>query len=292
MTEIGIILLNHKSSYFLESLYSNISDNISIDFDKWLFLIVDNSIDNNESIIIRKFANNKKNVKVIFSKVNKGYAHGNNLGLNYLYEHKINYGLIINPDIIFLTPNFFYDFLNIIKTNESICIVGPKLIDSYGKEISLISKMNIINAVIDYNPKYSDSISKNVYATIGCCLFIDILKFKQINFLDERTFLYREEQILAEKLIKNKMLWFVIPGINVIHNHVRKVQNPKKLLAHKIHEFNSTKIYFKEYLNYKNIYVFIYSILFFLKTILHYGYVLIINIINEIKKNRLGNRSL
>jgi GT2 family glycosyltransferase len=191
-----------------------------------------------------------------------------------------------------LTPNFFYDFLNIIKTNESICIVGPKLIDSYGKEISLISKMNIINAVIDYNPKYSDSISKNVYATIGCCLFIDILKFKQINFLDERTFLYREEQILAEKLIKNKMLWFVIPGINVIHNHVRKVQNPKKLLAHKIHEFNSTKIYFKEYLNYKNIYVFIYSILFFFKTILHYGYVLIINIINEIKKIRLGNRSL
>ena len=292
MFEVGIVLLNHKGSHFLEDLYLNISEKISMDFDRWLFLIVDNSIDERESIFLKDFAQKKNNVKLIFSTENKGYAHGNNLGLRYLSEKGIEYGLIINPDIIFITHNFIYHFIDLIKTNKSISIIGPKLLDTEGNEISTITKLNFVNAVINYNPDYIKFEPKPVYATMGCCLFFDVNRFKKLNFLDESTFLYREEQIFAEKLIVNKMLWYVLPAIEVIHNHSRKTQNPSKLLQHKLYEYESTKYYFKNYLNYSNIYVFIYTLLFVSKTFLYYVYVLILYLTNEIKKKYLDYRPL
>jgi len=282
MIEVGMVLLNHKGSHFLENLYLNISEKISMDFDRWLFLVVDNSIDESESIFLRDFAQKRNNVKLIFSKENKGYAHGNNLGLRYLSENEIEYGLIINPDVIFLTQNFICHFIDLIKTNKSIAIIGPKLLDSNGKEITTITKMNIINTIVDYNPEYTESKHKHVYATIGCCLFIDVNRVKEINFLDEKTFLYREELILAEKLIVNKMLWCVLPLVEVIHNHSRKIQSPAKLLQHKFYEYESTKYYFIKYLNYSSLYVFGYSILFLSKIFLYYNYVLIYYLKNKI----------
>lgn len=293
MVEVGLVLLNHKSSHYIEDLYLNISDKIGIEFEKWLFLIVDNSIDNNESVFISDFAKRKSNVKVIFSNENNGYAHGNNLGLKYLYENNVKYGMIINPDIIFLTQNFIFHFIRLIKSNDSIIAIGPKLLDPTLKEITLITKMNFINAVIDYNPSFIEMIKpKVVYATMGCCIFLDITRLNKINFLDEGTFLYREEQILAEKLICNKMLWYVLPNIEVIHNHSRKTQNLSKLIQHKKYEYNSTKLYFVKYLNYSFFYVFTYFILLSFKTFLYLNYILIINSIDAIKKKYLDNRSL
>lgn len=293
MVEVGLVLLNHKSSHYIDDLYLNISDKIGIEFEKWLFLIVDNSIDNNESVFISDFAKTKSNVRVIFSNENNGYAHGNNLGLKYLHENNVKYGMIINPDIIFLTQNFIFHFIRLIKSNDSITAIGPKLLDPILKEITLLTKMNFINAVIDYNPSFIEIIKpKVVYATMGCCIFLDITRLNKINFLDEGTFLYREEQILAEKLICNKMFWYVLPNIEVIHNHSRKTQSLSKLILHKKHEYKSTKLYFVKYLNYSFFYVFTYFILFSFKTFLYLNYVLIINSIDAIKKKYLDNRSL
>ena len=293
MIEVGLVLLNHKSSHYIDDLYLNISDKIGIEFEKWLFLIVDNSIDDNESVFISDFAKTKSNVKVIFSNENNGYAHGNNLGLKYLYQNNVKYGMIINPDIIFLTQNFIFHFIRLIKSNDSITAIGPKLLDPIHKEITLITKMNFINAVIDYNPSFTEIIKpKVVYATMGCCIFLDITRLNKINFLDEGTFLYREEQILAEKLIRNKMFWYVLPNIEVIHNHSRKTQSLSKLILHKKNEYKSTKLYFVKYLNYSFFYVFTYFIIFSFKTFLYLNYVLNINSIDAIKKKYLDNRSL
>ncbi|MFV8374698.1 hypothetical protein [Flavobacterium sp. LB1P71] len=292
MIEVGVVLLNHKGSHYLEDLYLNISEKIGMEFGKWLFLIVDNSLDEKESIFIRNFACKRSNIEIIFSEENKGYAHGNNLGLRYLSENGIKYGMIVNPDIIFLTQDFISHFINLIKTNKAISIIGPKLLDPIGNEITIITKMNFINAVIDYNPSFVESKPKDVYATMGCCLFLDVFRLKEINFLDEGTFLYREEQILAEKLIVNKMLWYILPVVEVVHNHSRKLQSPSKLLRHKLYEYESTKLYFVKYLNYSGLYVFAYLILFLFKTFLYYNYVIIIYSINAIKKKYLDHRSI
>lgn len=292
MIDVGVVLLNHKGSHYIEDLYLNISNKIGVEFEKWLFLIVDNSLDEKETFFIKDFAHKRSNVKVIFSKENKGYAHGNNLGLRYLSENSIKYGLIVNPDIIFLTQNFLSQFIDLIKSNKDISIIGPKLLDPLGKEITTITKLNFINAVIDYDPSFVGSDPKNVYATMGCCLFLDLISLKEVNFLDEGTFLYREEQILAEKLIVNKMLWYVLPVIEVIHNHSRKTQSPSKLLRHKLYEYESTKLYFVKYLDYRGLYVFAYLILFLFKTLLYYNYVIFIYSINAIKKKYMDHRSI
>lgn len=284
MIEVGILLLNHKGSHYFDDLYLNVSEKICLEIDQWLFLIIDNSIDEKESILVRKFALNKSNVKVIFSEQNKGYAHGNNIGLRYFFENKIKYGLIINPDIVFLTNNFISHFIGLIKTNKSISIIGPKLLTPIGNEISSFTKMNLVNFVIDYMPKYVENTTKNVYATTGCCLFLDVNKLKDINYLDENTFLYREEQILAEKLILNNMLWYVLPDIKVIHNHSRKIQSPFQLLWHKFHEYESTKYYFTKYKNYNILYIYLYSLLYALKTFLYFNYVLILFTKCKLKK--------
>jgi GT2 family glycosyltransferase len=284
MTDVGIVLLNHKGSHFIENLYLNIFNKIGIEPNRWIFLIVDNSLEENESRIVRDFAKIKNNVIFISSNENKGYAHGNNLGLRYLSENRIKYGLIINPDIVFLTQNFIFDFIDLIEINKSIGIIGPKLIDNKGNEISIFPKMNLINALVGSKKLHSESLAKQVYATMGCCLFVDTYKLNEIGFFDESTFLYREEQILAEKIINNKLLWYVLPNVEVLHNHTRKIQSTAKLLQHKIYEYRSTKIYFKKYLNYSNYYIFLYTTLFLLKTITYYNIVIILNLNNKLKK--------
>lgn len=284
MIEVGILLLNYKCSHYIEQLYSNIYEKIGLDSDRWLFLIVDNSVDENESIFIEKFRFGKKNVKCIYSNENKGYAHGNNIGLKYLFDNKIEYGLIINPDIVVLTNNFFLNYIELIKSNKEICVIGPKLLSSRRIEIPTIPRMNLINSFIGLKNEYSGDLSKPVYATAGCCLFVDVNKLNEIDFFDENTFLYREEQILAEKLLANNMLWYSLPNVETIHNHSRKVQTPLGFLRHKFYEFESTKYYLIQYLKSDTLFIWCYSSMFILKTILYLTFVLILSLKCKQKK--------
>lgn len=60
---------------------------------------------------------------------------------------------------------------------------------------------------------------REVYWVAGCCFIVDLEKFKQINLFDKNTFLYYEEYIISEKVLKNNFKILFLPSAKVIHHH-------------------------------------------------------------------------
>lgn len=257
MEKIGIVLLNYNDFEsvfdfirFVEP-YSNIIE---------LALVDNNSTDGS----YEKFLEfNKKWIHVIKAQSNNGYASGNNLGLRYLALNFPNIKVlcISNPDVI----------LNkecLIKILESFSL--------YPDYAVLTGVMYNPNGSIDQNP-YLDlptllstvvfcfwggrRITKlmnrkkidfscpiqNVPALPGCFFAIRKKFLDQIGYLDENTFLYCEENILAKQVCLNGFKCGIITSATYIHNHsvsINKTYNE----VQKNKMYNSSFLYyFKKY---------------------------------------------
>jgi GT2 family glycosyltransferase len=267
--KLGIVLLNHKSSHLITGLYYNICSMIGIDREEWIFLIVDNSNDVEELNCIKEFMHDKPNVKLLLT-CNKGYAHGNNHGMIYLYENKFEYCLIVNPDIIFKTPNVFNVLSKELRINNNSLVVGPKILDANGLTSSCFKEFSLISSIYQRKDIEVDTHKRKVYSTMGCCLFIDLDKIHSINYLDERTFLYREEIILAEKMKISNYIWIYTDEVVIVHNHIRKLATISSFIKHRMYEFESTEYYFSFYLKKSRMFLLAYRILFTLRSVVYF----------------------
>ena len=54
---------------------------------------------------------------------------------------------------------------------------------------------------------------------MGCCLMLKMNFLREINYLDETTFLYSQEAILSKQVIKKKGHIVFDPSIEAIHAH-------------------------------------------------------------------------
>ena len=272
--KLGVLLLNYNSSYLIPELYKNICLRIGLDPKEWVFLIINNSENENELKEITKFCSDKTNIELINTK-NEGYAIGNNLGMRHLFKNNIKHCLLINPDILFKGENVFNSFLTVIKNFENVIIVGPRIYDSNGKISSSFNRFTIFSAIYNFhNPEVSIG-NNEVYSTMGCCLFFDLYKMNSIDYFDENTFLYREEIILAEKVLSRNFKWFETDAVSIVHNHIRKNSSIKTFIMHRFYEYNSTSYYFACYLKKSLINIWMYKLLFFARSVLYFGYTLI-----------------
>lgn len=94
----------------------------------------------------------------------------------------------------------------------------------------------------------------SVFAVQGCFFFGRLELMRAIGGFDERTFLYYEEDILAEKVrsrgLKNAVLW----DFWIEHNHQVKeasLESARQRLFHMRCEFESRCLYLREYAKYR-----------------------------------------
>ena len=86
----------------------------------------------------------------------------------------------------------------------------------------------------------------------GSCFFVDLSWFSGVNFFDSKTFLYEEEHILYEKILKTKNKVYLSTSSNVIHLG-GKSTNSIGVEFIKSHYLDSLKIYLIDY-RYKSSY--------------------------------------
>ena len=87
------------------------------------------------------------------------------------------------------------------------------------------------------------------YRPQGCCMLLRNSAMRKINFMDERTFLYCEESILAERMALHNYRCACILDATVIHNHSSTVNSVmKREKTFYIHR-QSRAVYY-EYLEY------------------------------------------
>ncbi|MEI6881429.1 MAG: hypothetical protein WCK82_08880 [Bacteroidota bacterium] len=272
--KLGVLLLNYNSSCFIPELYRNLSLRIGLETEEWIFLIVNNSENENELKEITQFRKDKNNVELINIK-NEGYAKGNNFGMRHLFKNNIKYCLLVNPDILFTGDNVFKCFITLVENFENAVVVGPRIYDSKGKVSASFNRFSIFSAIYNFH-KSKNSLGVNVvYSTMGCCLFFDLDKMNSLDYFDENTFLYREEIILAEKVLLRNFKWLETDTVSIVHNHIRKNGSIKTFIIHRFYEYQSTSYYFACYLNKSLFKIWIYKLLFFARSVLYFGYTII-----------------
>ena len=262
--KICFIILNYNSYDMTIQCYKNLK---KLD-DKIKIIIVDNNSSDDSSDNFLKLK--EPSTKILLNKSNLGYAAGNNIGLRYISHNmpEIEVVFIINPDIIIDKIEYIYQLYNELLANNELATITSMTIYN-GKyylpntscwhfldKNQVILNSSLLGKIFKKNLYYSklELNDKIAYVDViqGCFFGIKMDVIKKINYLDERTFLYCEEQILGRKIYNAGMKSAVLIDTYIYHNHFEKdkeLMDKKKRIFHMNCLKNSRKVLLNNYLN-------------------------------------------
>lgn len=223
----GVVVLNYNDYATTKHFIDNVK-NFNNDIQ---FVVVDNCSTNNSFDIISDYIEGLSNVDIIKAPKNGGYAYGNNFGMRYLIDkYSVKYLMVANPDTV-ITEDIFSEAMELLgatdftllspimkKTDGSIADLPYWDIPTYWDDICrcfyILRRLNKKNYHIDFNERI-----QQVEAVPGSLWIIRADKMQEIGYLDENTFLYCEESILARKLKDKNFKSGLMTRVSYIHAH-------------------------------------------------------------------------
>ena len=167
---------------------------------------------------------------------NRGYNSGNNVGLRYAAEKGYEYALIANPDMEFPQNDYLLKLAEKMQSDEEIVVCGSDIIGAdgihqspMGKEGNWRNSFGWVKDILNRNKKkneaydFIDNYSESHYChkVSGCCFMIRTSFLRDINFFDEKVFLYCEEAILSRQVeIAGKRMYY-LATVQAVHRHVK-----------------------------------------------------------------------
>lgn len=256
--KLAIIILNYNS--WQDTLNEAMLCNSLMKVDYKNIIIVDNSSPN-DSVEHLESESLKKNFIFLKSKLNCGYAAGNNIGLRYAFNHGFKYAFILNNDILIKDSNLINKLLDVFRQDSNVAVVNPDVYSTDGhlfnRDVKRPTFYDYTIGLISYKKKGRDIKKINNYGYIyrpqGCCMIVDLMKLSEIDYLDENTFLYWEEAILAERLLKKGYLCACNFSTSIVHNHSKTVKSTFNIKRIININNNSFSYYLKMYRNYNNL---------------------------------------
>lgn len=194
-------------------------------------IVVDNGSQNEsyEELSARK----EMGFTLLQSASNSGYAAGNNMGLKYAFTNGYKYALVINNDVLLGDDFNLAKLVDVFEKSADIATVNPDIYSPQGhlfnRDAKRFSFFDMSFGLWFY-PRKGRKIQMHdgyayIYRPQGCCMVLDLEKLAEVDFLDEHTFLYSEEIILAERLLGKGYKCACVPEVKVIHNHSKTVKS-------------------------------------------------------------------
>lgn len=255
MNKIAMVIVNYNDYETTKTLLDNVKDYQCLT----KIVVVDNHSTDHSYQNLKKLEDKK--IVILENKKSKSYASGLNLGAKYLIKELGKCNIIFsNSDIIIKKEA---DLIKLSKDTEkfNIGVVGP-IINEH-KKLNRGWPLPTIKQEIIYNLPLISRYFKKKYsykeehyneelvivgAVSGCLFLVNSELLKKINYFDETTHLYYEENILAKKTEKTNYQIAVDTKVEVIHNHsvtIDKIES--KISKYKILK-TSQRYFVKEYL--------------------------------------------
>ena len=281
--------MKEKKIVFVILHYVTIDDTIKcvnsikeLNYNNKEIVIVDNNSNNNTGIELKKMYKEDKGVHLILSKENLGFARGNNLGFKFAKEKlKADFIILCNNDTIILQKNLI-DLILSKYNNYKYSVLGPKIILKNNKVNKLYKKLptvkefkktiimlkfyllfnylgleNIIrklkHLIFGINITECDDLNIEHFNVVlhGCFLIFSPIYIEKFDGLDDRTFLYGEEELLAIRLLKNNLNSIYYPKVEIYHDEdsstrvITKNNNKRNRFRYK-NQLKSCKIILEE----------------------------------------------
>lgn len=237
--KIAIIILNYNSSADCCKCINFLKQQQGVDTE---IIVVDNcSLEEDRKAV--EIICKENDCTFIANNENKGYNAGNNAGLRYAVEKGYEYALIANPDMEFPQTGYIAALLAKMQEDKDIVVCGSDIVGTDGIHQSPMyrdgnwrSSFGWIKDILGKKKKsdaydFIDNYKESHYChkVSGCCFMIKTAFLEQINFFDEKVFLYCEEAILSRQVeIAGKKMYYLATA-QAVHRHVKSEKgNPMK----------------------------------------------------------------
>lgn len=231
MVDISIIILNYKSREFTLNCIKSIKESDFGNLKHEIIVVDNNSKDSLGEILSWQY----DNIKFIQNKKNVGMGAGNNIGVR---DAQGKYIVIMNPDTIVFPDTFRkkYDFM---ENSYRVGVVGPKqfnpdktIQDSCYRWYGLLTpfyrrtplgRLKLAQKDLDrfLMSDFNREETREVDWLLGSFLFIRAEALRDIDFFDERFFLYFEDTDLCKRFWEKKWKVVYYPEAKIIHDHKR-----------------------------------------------------------------------
>lgn len=250
-TDIVFVVLHYMVKDATIKCVSKIRERI--DTPNYKIVIVDNASGNGSGKEIEEFYRGADDVKVIINQENLGFARGNNVGFRYAKENlNPEYIVLLNNDVYLMETHLkekldkeykesrFAVLGPLIMTKDGRCDINP-MQDGVKSKAEAISRISAIKRVLftnkyhifpiyravsemvhglrkEKNKTYKDYFNLQYNVQLhGCFMVFSKEYIDKFDGLDDRTFLYMEEDILYKHMMENGMTTVYNPDIVIYH---------------------------------------------------------------------------
>lgn len=249
---VGFLILNYNTPIMTKQCIDKIhclNQNCIIKI-----YVVDNSTDEKQRFLLKELLGSDNDIEVITLKDNMGFSSGNNAGYRYLVDkgNKLDFLVVMNSDVVIYQKEFI-DVLFSEYKRESFYVAGPDIfvpkaflhanpmknkpicLDDIETEFSKLRRVNLkyyimealmiiglykvykmLLSTIKKESEREDRVN-NVVLHGSCLIFSrDFLECNDYLFFPE-SFMYYEEDILANRCNRNKWRMAYLPSLQVVH---------------------------------------------------------------------------
>ncbi len=219
-------------------------------------LIVDNASPNKTGVKLKEMYKNNSNIYVILNSNNLGFSRGNNIGFKFAKENlNPDFIIMINSDV-YMIQNEFLDLVCEEYNKSNFAVLGPKINLPNGKinyhRATLRSKKEIRKRILELKKRYLKNLiflhnfnintnkKKDIIKKLerkenavlnGCCMIFSKQYIDKFDGLEEKTFMYGEEELLNILLKREKLLSVYNPKLEVFHHEyssTKKISNSSR----------------------------------------------------------------
>lgn len=239
-------------------------------------VVVDNDSSDDSYPSLVTFFKQNKNVTILLSPNNRGYAGGNNYGLEFIVNRfdLRDAVYIANPDVklnIEALQAINHVLLNDVNNHVGLVttnIVGQKAAwKCLGFYKSVIIESYIFRKFfhnkylkLKYYPEII-SLRYPVDVVTGAFFATTLDTIKEIGYFDNHTFLYMEEDILAKRIKEKGKQSYLIGTEQIVHLGGTSTGNVLSELKRKRILNKSKKYYYKEYLSVNVVQLLLFNII-------------------------------
>jgi GT2 family glycosyltransferase len=252
----AIIIINYNSYEKTIDCIASIRKTCGVPYRVYL---IDNASANDSAAVLEKEYKDAADVRLILSKENLGYARGNNRCIKEAIRDGYKYALISNNDIVY--EQGALDSLYEEITKNEYLIVGPQIVKPEGeiqrtvkyaspRFVKYIVRETYVSSLLRKFIKKEQVPEKkqDVYWIAGCAFAANLEMLDRIGLFDDRTFLYFEEYILAEKAKRTGMKMEYLPEARALHYHGYSMGGSANIVT-RLANLKSEMLFLHEYMH-------------------------------------------
>ncbi len=254
MSRIGVVLVNYHTTREVINIANTYASYDCVDY----VVVVNNETRDDEKKELKSICDSK--IKVIFERDNIGYSRGNNKGIRYLLKekNKPEYIIISNSDIE-VDENVISDIVTKMEQLPQYGAVAPRMINADGSIADLrvvplgYKRLFLQFFVSRFDQKRQNELKEDKNGIVeqtllpGSFFICRTEALIKCRLFDPNVFLYREEEILAERMKRSGYIMGVDNNRYYRHDHNYKAESIKTIIRNHKRLFVSERYYFRRY---------------------------------------------